>query len=548
MPTIDRYAQTVIKQRAVPNTVNPQAIQDAGADFGYIADLTGGIAEKINEQQQIKQTRYETIQRARLNSAYMQDAETLFTKFSQENDLTDPNSAKNFNQMLRKKMGEYVAMHDGGADSKARLELQLTGLQDSFTARMAETATGAQKKFIQDQIGSHIDRIAAETYSNPSNIEAGFKQLNGLMYEYGPAIDTEDELRLLANAQSMVVEGAVNSFLDSGDYDGAKKLIDDNYRYFETMPARQQMSILGRVNAGIAAQEKQKNEIRNKMASIKSAADAAGIEITPTKLFSAATGISETSTPQDKVAVFQSTTGLSDQQMTPAIIAKIGFGVDLPGAGEIDMNKERLPDGGYTPKGIGAVIKPAYDNAASTKVQVDKVILQADTFTDSENKQAGLAAMIAFQKLIDDGAAVREGDIKLSAQGNSAFDNMKLMYDRIGKGSIATPKQIQEMKESARVFGDAVLEAARTYIDPYLREAEERGYRQIDIGLPREAYDRVFGKTKTSEDKFQRNKQIEDKAKAYGMSVSEYLGATAKKHNKTVKEIADQIGYTGNLE
>jgi hypothetical protein len=324
--------------------------------------------------------------------------------------------------------------------------------------------------------------------------------------------------------------------------------LNENTRYIEAMPAKQQMSILSKINSGIKAQESERLEVKNKINSYKSAAQELGVEVSPAELLSAATGIKATDSPDKKVSDFAQVTGLDRDKMTPAIIAKVGFGVDLPGGDDIDMNKERLPDGGYTPKGIGAVIKQPYETAAATKVQVEKVLMQADEFINNNNKQAGLASMIAFQKLIDDGAAVREGDIKLSALGISAFDNLKLMMDRIGEGAIATPEQIQEMRKSASIFGQSVLESSKTYIDPYLEEAQARSYRMIDIGIPRSAYDSVFANIRTTEDENLINKKVQDSAKQYGMSVNEYLTATAQKHNITVEEVAKKIGYTGGIE
>jgi hypothetical protein len=465
--------------------------------------------------------------------------------------MTDPRAVKEFNTLVRNKMSKYAAVHDGSEESRTSLEVQLMGMSDTATMRMSETSRTAQKAFITKQVGGHIDRITNEVYNDPASIETAFQQLNGLMGEFGPALDDVDEIELMSNAQSMVVEGALNSFIDAGDYEGAKKLIDDNGRFITSMPAKQQMSILGRVNQGLAAQEREKTQLINKMRSIEAASKEAGVDISKTKLFEAATGIKEGDTPQSKVDSFAQITNTPPEKITPAIVAKIGFGVDLPAAEEVDMNKERLPEsrgGGFTPKGIGVMIKTPYEAAASTKLAVEKVILQADDFINTGNNQAGLAAMIAFNKLIDDGAVVREGDLKISAEGNSSFEKIQLLMDKIGKGGIATPNQIQEMKASAQIFQNAVLEASKMQMDPYLAEAQERGYRMIDIGIPQSSYDAIFKNVKTAEDANQTNRKIEEKAKAYGMSVREALAATAKKRNMTVEEVAKKLNYTGKLQ
>lgn len=548
---IPEYTQGSVRPRAVASSYNPSAIDDASLTARGVSNFAEIGKEYVGEiaKEEIKtRTRYDTIQRARAVSQFQAEVETDKVKFQSERDLTDPRAVKEYNSQIRKKMSQFLATHDGSPESRVSLETQLIGMADTATMQMSEAARGAQRKFITDQVGGHIDRIAVEVYNNPSSIETAFQQLNGLMHEFGPALDSVEEMEQVANAQSMVVESALNSFIDSGDYEGAQNLAVENDRFIASMPAKTQMSVLGRIKAGLSAQEKERTELSNKIRAIQSAAKESGVEISKTQLFSAATGIKETDSPEGKINSYASITGTPREKITPAVVAKIGFGVDLPGAGEIDMNKERLPDGGYTPKGIGAVIKAPYESAANTKIMVDKVLMQSDEFINTDNAQAGLAAMVAFQKLIDDGAAVREGDIKLSAQGNSAFDNITLMMKRIDKGAIATPKQIQEMKKSAEIFGQAVLEASKTFIDPYLQESQERGYRMIDLGLPQNSYDMVFSKVKTSEDTNQRNKQIEEKAQANGLSVNEYLTATAKKRNMTVDDVAKQLGYTGNLK
>lgn len=546
MARVPRMTRTVMLNRSQGANINNAAAAQGGnqaqeqsqaaRQSKQNAQQAGQIGAEFMAREEEKNNRYDTIQRARAVSDFQRTLDEDFTNFEAENDLTDPNAAKMFAETIRTKRAEFLQSHTGSEDSMARLDVQLTGLADQFSMRMSEAGRTAQREFITNTVGEHVNRITNEVYQNPSTIEAAFKQLNGLVVEYGGALDSVDEMAMLENAQSMIIEGAVNSFIDEGDYESARDLITQNDRFIAAMPPKQQMSLLGRVNKGIAAKDKERNELMNKMNAIESAAESAGVTISKTQLFSAATGIKETQTPEQKVATFQSVAGLSDAQMTPEIVAKIGFGVDLD-----------IKDGRASTEDIAKFIKTPFENAASTKVQVDKVLLQSKEFLNTNNKQAGLAAMIAFQKLIDDGAAVREGDIKLSAQGNSSFDNIKLILEGITEGAIATPKQIEEMQRSAEIFGQSVLESSKTFIDPYLTDAQERGIRLMDIGLPQQAYNDVFGNTKTKEDSNKRNKEIEDKAAAHGMSVMEYMNAGAKKHNISAEDVAKKLGYTGKL-
>ncbi len=541
MVKIPEYTRGVIKPREVPQLVNPAAIQENSG----LATGLAQVADQFAQVEMKKNTRLETIQRARAVQQFNQELQNDFTKFQQESDLTDPESVAQFNKMVRDKGHQYLKTHTGSPDSRASLETQIVALQDGYTSRMGETARSTQKAFIMDVAGKEINRISKQVYDNPDYINTAFSELDGVLGEYGGAMDTIDELDLTSAARGQLVQSALESRLDRGDYDDAREILDSNPQLVDYMTPQQQRSVVSRIQSGLTAQENERTKVFREIRTLETAANELGVEVPRANIYSAVTGISMQDSIEGKLNKFAELTGTTSDKLSPSIVAKLGFGVDLPSAGEIDMNKERTPDGGYTPKGIGVQIKTPFDTAANTKIQVDKVLMQANEFVSTENKQAGLAAMIAFQKLIDDGAAVREGDIKLSAQGNSALDNIKLMMDRVEKGAIATPKQIEEMKKSAEIFGRAVLESTKTQIDPYLQEASSRGYRMIDIGLPQDAYDRVFKNVKTvSDNKADKNKKLIDVAKQRGMTPDELFSAIAKEKGLSPEDVKKNLGWS----
>ena len=541
MPTIPEYTRGVIKPRATPQLTNPQAIADAGATASGLAQVSDQFAQAEIK----KNNRVDTIQRARTMQQFNQEMQSEFTKFSQENDMTDPDSVAKFNGMVRDKSFQYLKNHNGSPDSRASLETQLISMRDGYTTRMSELSRNAQKEFIMNTAGKEINRIASQVYDNPDYIDTAFTELDGVLGEYGGAMDTIDELNVSSAARGQLVQSALESRLDRGEYDDAREIIDNNPTIVEYMTPEQQRSVVSRIQAGLTLQEKERTKMSREINVLKSAAKDMGVEVSAADIYSKVSGISSADSIDGKLNKFAQLTNTTVDQLNPSVVAKIGFGVDLPSAGEVDMNKERTPDGGYTPKGIGAQIKTPFETAANTKIQVDKVLMQADEFLNNNNNQAGLASLIAFQKLIDDGAAVREGDIKLSAQGNSSFDNIKLMLSKIEKGAIATPKQVEEMKKSARIFGQSVLEATKTQIDPFLSEAVSRGYRNIDIGLPQDAYDRVFKGINTQKDtSAAKNKKLIDAAKQRGLTPDQMFESMAKEKGLTVDDVKKKLGWS----
>jgi hypothetical protein len=538
---INTYTRDVIAPRQVARLDNPNAVEQAGAGAQAVAQAASGLGEIVEK----RSNRLDTINRARATSSFNQEMQEEFTRFSQERDMVDPETVKEYNQIVRKKATEYLTKHGGGAESQAMLETQLIGLQDQYTSRMTQTVTTAQKNFIMDTVGQEINRISKTVYDDPSSIDSAFAQLNGVFEEYGGAMDSVDEMDLTSIAQQQIAEQSLNSMIDTGDFEGARDAIDQNPAFVTALPPERQASVLGRINNGLKARDKERNELRKKVDTIKSVAKELNVEVSGMQLFSAATGIKAEDTPQQRIESFGAILGQDPATLSPSVVAKIGFGVDLPSKGDIDYNQEYRADGeGFTPKGIGAKIKKPFDDAANAKIMVDKVLMQSDEFINNDNKQAGLAAMISFQKLIDDGAAVREGDIKLSAQGVSALDNMALMLKRIGKGAIATPEQIAEMKESAKIFGESVIVGAKTYIDPFVNDGMQKGYRLLDMGLPQQAYDGVFGGVKTQEEVKQGNDKLKSFAdQYYNGDVELMFQEQAKKNNITVEQVKKDMGW-----
>jgi LysM repeat protein len=67
----------------------------------------------------------------------------------------------------------------------------------------------------------------------------------------------------------------------------------------------------------------------------------------------------------------------------------------------------------------------------------------------------------------------------------------------------------------------------------------------IDIGLPMESYDAVFGGVKTKSDmKFEKNTKLENIAKQNGMTVEEFLNFTAQNRGMTIEQVKQKLGMT----
>lgn len=507
------------------------------ADTG-ITDFAGAAFKGLDEATQRIRSREDTVNRIRTVDKFKQDAFDSFSRSQVEMDLTDPETVKTFNQQMRQKASDYLKNFKGSSDARAQVESELGNILTSYTTQMTANSITAQRQFVMKKAGDQINQLSAQIVQNPAYLPEALKQLGVIIKDVSPAIYAEDEISLMSAAQEQLSVTALQTYTDAGQYEEARDLINKNPFFMQSMSPESQKSILREIQGGIAARDKVQKETRQKINTIKSAAQELGVELSGNDVFTAVTGIESKKDPQDKIDEFSRLTNQDPATLSPSVVAKIAYGVDLPGATEIDMNKERLPDGGYTPKGISVLVKPRFDMAAATKVNLEKILAQSKEFTETGNKQSGIAVQYSFQKLLDETSAVREGELALSAQGNSALDNLQLMMDRITEGGTATPEQVRQMTESAKVLAQSVLEATKRDIDPYLEEAAKKGYRMIDIGLPRESYDNVFRGVKTPVDrKADKLQTIQNIAKQNGLSMEELLQSTAAVSGKTIEQV-----------
>jgi hypothetical protein len=100
------------------------------------------------------------------------------------------------------------------------------------------------------------------------------------------------------------------------------------------------------------------------------------------------------------------------------------------------------------------------------------------------------------------------------------------------------------MKESAKIFGESVIVGAKTYIDPFVNDGMQKGYRLLDMGLPQQAYDGVFGGVKTQEEVKQGNDKLKSFAdQYYNGDVELMFQEQAKKNNITVEQVKKDMGW-----
>lgn len=183
MPRIERYTRGIIKPRAVADTVNPQAIQDAGSGFRAVAEVAGAGAEVAD-------------------------------RFVQAHELTATNEAiikskKQKMDFLEAKRQENMLNPE---DFAKRIEPELTKL-DAQTEQMLPTARAKKafrEKMMADNFSIYGENFQWERQRRvekfAESLEVTANELEGLAVRY--AQEGKDVSELMANADASAVAGS----------------------------------------------------------------------------------------------------------------------------------------------------------------------------------------------------------------------------------------------------------------------------------------------------------------------------------------------------
>lgn len=183
MPTIDRYAHTVIKQRAVPNTVNPQAIQDAGLMANATAAVTGMAAEYAQKVQ-------DAANAAKLNNAvlsYQRDVIDASDKWRRDNMGNPTDFAQRFEDEAKKIGDKYLEQF---SDAKVK---------EQFRSTMGRVNLQNYESNLSWQNQRHVT-LAAEEIENAAQTN------NAIAFRFGREGGSLDDV--LKNADASTVAGA----------------------------------------------------------------------------------------------------------------------------------------------------------------------------------------------------------------------------------------------------------------------------------------------------------------------------------------------------
>lgn len=118
----------------------------------------------------------------------------------------------------------------------------------------------------------------------------------------------------------------------------------------------------------------------------------------------------------------------------------------------------------------------AYKNMQTIESSLASIITAGNRAVQENSGAADISLVNSFQRLIDPGAVVREGDVTLLQTAQSLYEQAQVRANRIG-GSAAkfTDEFRNELMSTAEQLYEAQRLAYGDKIDPFKRNAEQRG-------------------------------------------------------------------------
>lgn len=496
MPKIQGYTRQVQPRQMVQAQAGPQA-------FGYtqnnpaaeaVQELTGALEQAVIE----KNSREDVIARTKAVAQYNEELEAEYLRTITEEDLSAPGANTAFNQKVRDKADEYLTKFSGSPTAKAQLEVDLQGYKSRFISQMNTDAFNAQQEFIAGVASKQVDSISAEAYQSALSgaspdvfIAEAFTRVDDIFGEnnLGPALADEGSYRQAA--RGMVVENAVNSYLDAGRYEEADQILS-NYEFVSELPAQKQKELMKQTNGFLNQKRAAMAAINSRKAEVE-AIEASGITLSDESKAQYVLGseLIKQDLSQKINTLNINTADISTQQML-AITEPELYKAMQEAKG--DPNKERRPDGNFTEKGVSANI--GKDIAPLSSAQTNYIALKSsvEEFKRTGNRAAIVAAITGFKKAFDPTSAVMEGEIRLQQETQSWASTLETM---LNKGQALGEAEIDGMLRTADGFIAELRKVTKPIIDEHLTESDRLGYTRYNVGLPKQKYQNYFGTYET---------------------------------------------------
>ena len=407
------------------------------------------------------------------------------------------NAIGNFNAGVEQRIMQKVNNFGGSANAKAQLEATLRGRAGQYANQMIKYQNTEQRKYITSIAQKEIAPLAAEVAKNPAMFRKNFDAVDAIINKYSDALDPETERSERGAGRSLVMEYAVSGLLNAGKYEEASSMLMENPILMKYLDQSKKDQFTRQIANFVQVQEKSRLEVEARIATLDML-KAAGYPVDSKKAadFVADAPVSPNATLGDKIESARKSLKISEDDF-----AKMGYrekaslgGLKIPAPVTFDYNKDYFDNGKLSPKGATNSTKKYVTAALSYHEKIGAIESSYKEWQTGTNPLAALGVLQGYLKLIDDGAVVRDSDIKLAESATSLAERFSRGIDSLTDGKPVSDALVEQAIKASRAYMTTGMETSKMQIDSILKSS---GYSLKDIQFSQELYDNVFNKVRT---------------------------------------------------
>lgn len=415
-----------------------------------------------------------------------------------------PNFAEQFLNSLQEEETALEQTDMSLRSSIASLLPELEGEGQALAQEEARLGVFNMRKNLQG-INNRILSLNAELYQDDVSLAAGIAEIKNkpiaMEFITGESAALEDQARIarafkvseinMLNAQALGMQGNIALAQDQ-----AQKAVDAKYSPIREALATRQAR-LELIQPLLTAEDKKQaaNMQRKWDLALR---DLDRREATETEAKNLAFSALEFGAPQDKVSEVLNTIDSGDYTLGTVIDTLGAYLKDPVKEAELTLknlqisNEIQKQKNAEMAKEMGILTEKQYETALDIRKQVvgeksyqsmetieqsiGKILTSGNQAKATNSGAADIALVNAFQKLIDEGAVVREGDVALLQSAQSLYQNASVKAARIkGSGAKFTDEFRQDLMDTAEKLYEAQLAGYSEKIEPLKANAEGRG-------------------------------------------------------------------------
>lgn len=186
------------------------------------------FSNQLGEEAVAEAKKRDAVARARDLGIFGTQAQQALYTMKDAQDMTDPATVPGYATQLDKLQQDIINNHTGGPESKQMLAARIQAHRTEFLTTANVLAQDAQETLVQKTIGDQLKPITDEAYRNPGNITDLMARADGAIADLAPGIGTTKAAALTNGARQDIMKSSVQALIDTGRFDQAQKVLDDN--------------------------------------------------------------------------------------------------------------------------------------------------------------------------------------------------------------------------------------------------------------------------------------------------------------------------------